>query len=69
MRILVSGATGMVGAHVVKKALGRGHDVTAVARHADGLAMDDPALKKVSLDILDRSAAIAAVLELPGDQE
>ena len=34
MRILVTGATGFVGRHVVEALLARGHEVTAVARNA-----------------------------------
>lgn len=37
MYITIFGATGRVGSRVVDEALSRGHDVTAVARHADGL--------------------------------
>lgn len=35
MKILVSGATGFVGAHLVDALVGRGHDVAAMTRHPD----------------------------------
>ncbi len=56
MRILVAGATGTVGTHVVGQALARGHEVTAVARNADTLALEHPGLTKASADILDGDA-------------
>jgi putative NADH-flavin reductase len=56
MKILVPGATGMVGAHVVEQALGRGHEVIAVARNPETLAPGHPRLTTVAADILDASA-------------
>ena len=38
MKIAVIGATGSVGSRLVTEALRRGHEVTAIARHADKLA-------------------------------
>jgi nucleoside-diphosphate-sugar epimerase len=38
MKVLVTGATGFVGRHVVAELLLRGHDITAVARDADKAA-------------------------------
>lgn len=53
MRILIPGATGAVGGHLVEQALAKGHEVIALARSADRLAMEHRHLKKVSADILD----------------
>jgi putative NADH-flavin reductase len=38
MRIAVVGATGKVGSRVVAEALARGHDVTGISRHPEGLS-------------------------------
>jgi uncharacterized protein YbjT (DUF2867 family) len=53
MRILVPGATGTVGGHVVEQALGRGHEVVALARDAARLDVEHPRLTAVSADLLD----------------
>lgn len=37
MLITIFGATGRVGSRIVDEALARGHDITAVSRHSDGL--------------------------------
>jgi len=39
MKIVVLGATGFVGAALLKEALDRGHIVTAIARHPETLAL------------------------------
>ena len=49
MRLLVFGASGGVGRHVVRLALDAGHPVTAVARRADGI---DPRAQVVLDDVL-----------------
>ncbi|MFG1943441.1 NAD(P)-dependent oxidoreductase [Nonomuraea sp. NPDC048826] len=56
MRILVAGATGTVGQHVVTQALARAHEVTAVARRPEGLTTAHPSLQIVAADILDVEA-------------
>lgn len=56
MKILVAGATGTVGQHVVTQALARGHTVTAVARHPERLRTQDQNLTNVAADILDPAA-------------
>lgn len=53
MRILVAGATGMVGGHVVEQALRRGHEVVALARDPSGIAVEHPRLGTAAADILD----------------
>lgn len=51
MRILVPGATGMVGRHVVEQALERGHEVTAIARRPESLGLEHPRLSVEPADI------------------
>ncbi|ACV07351.1 NAD(P)H-binding protein [Kytococcus sedentarius] len=53
MKILVPGATGTVGGHVVEQALGRGHEVVAIARNPAALEVEHPRLAKAKADILD----------------
>jgi putative NADH-flavin reductase len=60
MRILVFGAAGRTGRHVVEQALGHGHDVTAFI-HATPLALQDSALATAHGDVLDFDSVRAAV--------
>lgn len=55
MRLLVTGATGFVGSHVVRAALGRGHEVVAVVRsRARAAALGGgPGLRLVEADLID----------------
>jgi len=52
MKILVIGATGMIGARIVKEALSRGHAVLAASRNADEAA-GTKGVRPVRLDIAD----------------
>lgn len=52
MRVLIAGATGTVGQHVVAQALERGHEVTAIARRPESLRAEHPLLRTVAADIL-----------------
>jgi len=58
LRILVYGATGKVGTHVVDEALQRGHQVTAVSRDPSRIQKQHENLSVVAGDLLD-SASIA----------
>ena len=60
MKVALLGATGNVGGSLLEEALNRGHQVTAIARHASALA-PRPGLRTADLDIAD-SAAVAKVL-------
>jgi len=53
LRILVYGATGKVGNHVVDEALQRGHHVTAVSRDPSGIGQRHENLAAVAGDLLD----------------
>ncbi|MFC4874926.1 NAD(P)-dependent oxidoreductase [Negadavirga shengliensis] len=53
MKIAVIGATGFVGPHLVREALERGHEVTAIVRDPSKVKLDHPQLDVVQGDILD----------------
>ena len=53
LRILVYGATGKIGTHVVEEALQRGHLVTAVSRDPSRIEMQHENLSAVAGDLLD----------------
>ncbi len=61
MNIIIFGATGSVGRHLVSQAQAAGHKVTAFARTAGALAKDHPNLRTVAGDVLDPEAVAAAV--------
>jgi len=54
MKIAIIGATGFVGENIVKEAVSRGLDVTAMARNIDKLNIDN--VKKISVDVDDKEA-------------
>lgn len=54
MKILVLGATGMIGSRIVSEAASRGHTILAASRKGDAAAQD--AVTPVALDINDASA-------------
>jgi len=60
MRIAVLGATGGVGAHVVRLALEQGHAVVALARDPSKIVASGDLMKKVAFDV---SLATAAELQ------
>lgn len=61
MKLIVFGATGTVGRHVVDQALAQGHQVTAFARAPGALDSTDPKLTRAAGDVLDREAVADAV--------
>lgn len=63
MKLIVFGATGSVGRHIVSQALEKGHDVTAFARHPEKLALSHPRLHRQAGNVLDPEAVSAAVAD------
>jgi putative NADH-flavin reductase len=61
MRILLLGATGHTGSHVVDLALARGHELTAFVRSPQRLERKDPRLTAVQGDPLDVKALAQAL--------
>jgi len=61
MKIALIGATGNVGSHVLKEALSRGHQVTAIARDAAKLSAGESNLSVNETDAYD-TAALATAL-------
>lgn len=64
MRILVAGATGTVGRLVVEQALERGHQVTAIARHPQGLGLKHSDLRVEQADILMRGSIVPLLADV-----
>lgn len=62
MRLLIPGATGTVGRHVVNQALHRGHEVVAIARDVTALDKKHSRLMTARADILD-AASVEPLLE------
>jgi NADPH:quinone reductase-like Zn-dependent oxidoreductase len=60
-RVLIVGATGGTGRHLVAQALERGHLVTALARDPSALRIEHPRLRVVSGNVLDYASVEAAV--------
>jgi putative NADH-flavin reductase len=79
LRILVFGATGKVGSHVVDEALERGHIVTAVSRDPSRITKEHENLSVVAGDLLDpqsvanlvedRDVVIVSVRGLVGEEK
>lgn len=63
LRILVYGATGKVGTHVVDEALARGHTVTAVSRDPSSILRQHPKLTAVRGDLLDSDSIASLVAD------
>jgi putative NADH-flavin reductase len=61
VKVLIVGATGSLGRHLVSQALARGHDVTALVRDPSTLDVPDGRLHVVPGDALDPVASDAAV--------
>ena len=61
MKVIVFGATGKTGQHVLRAALTRGHEVTAFGRSIDRIDIEDPALQTHKGDVFDADAVTGAV--------
>ncbi|MGA9575294.1 MAG: NAD(P)H-binding protein [Lysobacterales bacterium] len=61
LKILVYGASGKVGTHIVDEALQRGHHVTAVSRDPAKISRTDPNLAVVKGNILDNESVASLV--------
>ena len=61
MNVIVFGATGKTGRHVVTTALERGHQVTAFGRSVDRLDISDHSLQVYKGDVFDRESVSGAV--------
>ena len=61
MRVLIVGSTGGTGRELVRQALERGHQVTALARRPEKLAIEHENLRVVRGDVLDARSVDAAV--------
>jgi putative NADH-flavin reductase len=59
--IVIYGATGEVGSHVVREALDRGHHVFAVSRHPETIDSTHPNLTPVEGDLLDKESIAGIV--------
>ena len=61
MKIIIFGATGSIGRHLVGQALSQGHRVTAFARKPSALKLDCPELTRQAGDVLDGDTVNSAV--------
>lgn len=62
MKIALYGATGKIGSRILREALGRGHEVTAIVRDSSRLTETDPALHVVVGDALDPESVASQVV-------
>jgi putative NADH-flavin reductase len=63
MKIAVFGATGRTGHLLVRQALDKGHEITAVVRNASRMEIQDERLRVVEADIFDPEAIAPAIAE------
>jgi uncharacterized protein len=61
MNVVVFGARGRVGRHLVRQAVCAGHQVTALVRNPAGLGADTPAVRLVVGSVVDPGAISAAL--------
>jgi len=61
MKIIVFGATGTIGQHVIKQAVDDGHQVTAFARDTTKIELNDPKILKVTGDVMNPSSIAESI--------
>jgi putative NADH-flavin reductase len=61
MKLSVFGATGGTGLQLVEKALAKGHEITALARHPDILRERFPGIRAIQGDVFDAESAETTV--------
>jgi putative NADH-flavin reductase len=61
MKVVIFGATGRTGKHLIEQALAQGHFVTAFARSPSKLSMSHEQLRVVQGDVLDAASVEKAV--------
>ena len=61
MKIVLFGATGMIGQRILHEAVGRGHSVTAIARDPSKITETGPDVSPVAGDVLDTKAVAEQV--------
>lgn len=61
MRVLVTGATGFIGSHVVPELLARGHDVRVLARASADVSLLPAAIQTIRGELDDAAHAVAGV--------
>lgn len=61
MKLILFGATGMIGNRILKEALQRGHQVTAVVRDPSRFRVEDFRVNAVKGDVLDPTSVAEAV--------
>lgn len=67
MKILITGANGLVGQNAVKRFTAAGYDVTAAGRGVCRLPAEEVSFRYISLDNTDRDAVLATVAEAHPD--
>jgi len=63
MKLVLIGASGFVGTQLLKEALRRGHEVTAIVRHPDKITTKDSRLTIRQGDVLDKAATANLLAE------
>jgi putative NADH-flavin reductase len=61
MKVALIGATGFVGTAILRELIDRGHEVTAIARHPEKLAIKSPLIHAVAADVMDKDQVATAV--------
>jgi putative NADH-flavin reductase len=61
MKTTLIGASGFVGSHLLTELLNRGHEVTAIVRHAEKIKEKNEKLRVKEIDVLDTAALSEAI--------